>query len=105
MESLPPLVSIIIPVKDEGENILSLAEEISSVLAPQGWGWECVWVNDGSQDDTLPQLRSLHTRDPRHTYVSFERNHGQTAVLVAWLAHGSGTHLGHYGWRWAEQPC
>ena len=56
MESLTPLVSIIIPVKDEGESILSLAEEISGVLAPHGWGWECVWVDDGSQDDTLPQL-------------------------------------------------
>ena len=83
MESPPPLVSLIIPVKDESETILSLAEEISSALAPHGWGWECVWIDDGSQDATLPQLRSLHTRDPRHAYVSFERNHGQTAAMLA----------------------
>ena len=83
MESPPPLVSIIIPVKDESETILSLAEEISSALATHGWSWECVWVDDGSQDATLPQLRSLHTRDPRHAYVSFERNHGQTAAMLA----------------------
>jgi len=83
MESPPPLVSIIIPLKDESETILGLAEEISSALATHGWSWECVWVDDGSQDDTLPQLRSLHTRDPRHAYVSFERNHGQTAAMLA----------------------
>jgi len=83
MESQSPLVSIIIPVKDEGENILSLAAEIRNALAPHGWGWECVWVDDGSQDDTLPQLRSLYTRDPRHIYVSFDRNHGQTAAMLA----------------------
>jgi dolichol-phosphate mannosyltransferase len=83
MESPPPLVSIIVPVKDESENILSLADEISSALTPYGWDWECVWVDDGSQDETLLQLRSLHTRDPRHTYVSFERNYGQTAAMVA----------------------
>jgi len=78
-----PLVSIIIPVKDEGDNILSLADEIAVALETYAWDWECVWVDDGSQDDTLSQLRSLHTREPRHTYVSFDRNHGQTAALLA----------------------
>jgi glycosyltransferase involved in cell wall biosynthesis len=83
MESPSPLVSIIIPVKDEGENILELAAEILAALEPAGWTWECVWVDDGSQDNTLPQLRHLHAREPRHTYVSFDRNYGQTAAMLA----------------------
>jgi len=83
MQSPCLLVSLIIPVKDEGANILDLAAEITAAFEPYAWDWECVWVDDGSQDETLPHLRSLHSRDTRHTYVAFDRNHGQTAALLA----------------------
>lgn len=90
MGSTSPLVSIIIPVKDEGDNILSLAAEIAVALAPHGWSWECIWVDDGSQDNTLPQLRSLHARDARHVYLSLDRNHGQTTAILAGLRQARG---------------
>ncbi len=76
-------LSIVIPVKDEAENIRELAREIIVVADARRWDWECVWVDDGSTDGTLTILRDLNRVDPRHRYLSFVRNTGQSAALWA----------------------
>jgi dolichol-phosphate mannosyltransferase len=80
-------VTIIIPVKDEGENITPLAEELTQVMEPQDWSWECLWVDDGSTDQTLAVLQTLVQSDPHHRYLSFQSNVGQSAAL--WAGFGS----------------
>lgn len=76
-------VSIIIPIKDEAENIQALAQELTVVLDQQPWSWECVWVDDGSTDHGLVLLEQLAESDKRHRYLSFERNAGKSAALWA----------------------
>ncbi|MBI1390110.1 MAG: glycosyltransferase [bacterium] len=78
-----PEVSIIVPVKDEAENILTLAGEIEAAMNPHPWRWECVWIDDGSSDDTLKIIKELNECDERHVYLSLERNAGQSAALFA----------------------
>lgn len=83
MPSEQPLVSIIIPVKNEEENVESLAREIQASMESTPWTWECIWIDDGSTDGTLAALKSLRARDSRHGYLSFDRNHGQTSAMLA----------------------
>ncbi len=83
-------ISIVIPVKNESDNIIPLAAEITAVMDPQPHSWECIWVDDGSTDDTLAALRVLSKSDPRHRYLSFEQNAGQSAALWAGFIEADG---------------
>ena len=75
-------VSIIVPVLNETESIPQLAGEITAAFEKGPWEWECVWVDDGSVDGSLEQLRQLNVRDTRHRYAAHDRNYGQSAALV-----------------------
>lgn len=83
-------ISIVIPVKNESENIIPLAAEISAVMDRQPLRWECIWVDDGSKDRTLAVIRELAGADARHRYVSFEQNAGQSAALWAGFSEAGG---------------
>lgn len=78
---MQPDVTIIVPVKDEEENIDTLAGEIDSAMARSGSSWECIWIDDGSTDGTADRLRDLHAQNPRHRFVLLSRNFGQSAAL------------------------
>jgi dolichol-phosphate mannosyltransferase len=83
LNSEPIDVTIIIPVRDEAENIVPLADELAQIMVPQTWTWECLWVDDGSTDQTFTILQRLVESDPRHRYLSFQGNVGQSAALWA----------------------
>jgi dolichol-phosphate mannosyltransferase len=74
-------VSIIIPIKNEGENLAPLANELEMVMSRQPWSWECVWIDDGSTDGSLGILQRLTATARHHRYFSFEHNAGQSAAL------------------------
>jgi glycosyltransferase involved in cell wall biosynthesis len=76
-------LSIIIPIKDEEENIEPLSDEVTNALADFKKNWECIWVNDGSIDGSMEALRALNRRDPRHTVLSLKHNYGQSTAMVA----------------------
>ena len=76
-------LSIVIPVKDEADNIISLAKEINIVMESVLYTWECIWVDDGSTDNTLSELKGLNEKDPRYQFVSLSENFGQSAALQA----------------------
>ena len=76
-------ISIVIPVRNEAENILPLAKELESVMEREFAEWECIWVDDGSSDGSLALLGELARADHRHRYISFERNAGQSAAFWA----------------------
>ncbi|MBI3986936.1 MAG: glycosyltransferase family 2 protein [Lentisphaerae bacterium] len=78
-----PDVSVVIPVKDEAPNIERLAAELTRALQPCPWSWECVWVDDGSTDETPAHLRRCSASDPRQRYLVLTRNEGQSAALWA----------------------
>jgi dolichol-phosphate mannosyltransferase len=86
-------ISIIIPVKDEAENIEALASEITGVMEQQAWAWECIWVDDGSTDHSRLLLKKLAAVDRHHRYLAFERNAGQSAAFWAGFTHARGAIL------------
>lgn len=78
-----PTLSVVVPLRDEVESIPVLAEEIEEALDGAGIDWECIWVDDGSEDRSLEILRELVDSSFRHRYLSFDRNYGQSAALLA----------------------
>ena len=86
----PPVLSFVVPCYNEAANIRALYDRIRAVMAARPETWECVCVNDGSRDDTLPVLMALATEDPRVRVIDLSRNFGKEAALTAGLDHARG---------------
>jgi glycosyltransferase involved in cell wall biosynthesis len=84
------MLSIIIPVFNEAENLPVLSEKLEAVLSTLGREYEVILVNDGSTDDSSEVLTSLTNQNPRFKVVSFVRNFGQTAAMMAGIDHSQG---------------
>ncbi|MFI6351265.1 glycosyltransferase family 2 protein [Streptomyces sp. NPDC050743] len=87
------LISIVAPCYNEEDVLERFHEKIQSVaeeLLPLGHDMEFVYVDDGSRDRTLAVLKHLADLDARVRYVSFSRNFGKEAALLAGLRHASG---------------
>lgn len=86
-----PNFSLVVPVYNEEENLRLLFDAIHEALDPLPRTWEVVFVDDGSYDDSLGVLNELAEQDTQHVrVVSFRRNFGQTAAIVAGLDHAQG---------------
>jgi glycosyltransferase involved in cell wall biosynthesis len=77
------MLSVIVPIKDERDNLGPLHDQLTTVLRPLGWDYEVVFVDDGSADDSFQVLDDLAARDERVKVVRLRRNYGQTAALLA----------------------
>lgn len=84
--SPPPEVSVVLPVRDEAENLPPLYRELVQALEGTGRTWEAIFVDDGSTDDSPRMLIALAHEDPRIRVIKFRRNYGQTAALSAGFA-------------------
>ena len=84
------MLSIIIPVYNEEENIPVLRERLVASLEPLGRPFEVIFVNDGSKDGTERALQSVCAADPRFKAVHFSRNFGQTAAMMAGIRYAAG---------------
>jgi len=76
-------VSIVVPLKDEQDNIRRLADEIDRAMADVGKIWECLWIDDGSSDGSRSVLEALAAERAAHRFVGFAANAGQSAALWA----------------------
>ena len=83
-------ITIIIPVKDESENIEILAQEVTDAMGKSRFSWECLWIDDGSTDATAEELALLAKREPRHRYLSLDKNYGQSAAMAAGFDNAGG---------------
>jgi glycosyltransferase involved in cell wall biosynthesis len=85
-----PELSIVIPIYNEAPNLDTLYQELSNVLQRWGRGYELIFVDDGSQDQSFDVLSQIHRRDPRVRVIQFRRNFGQTAAFAAGFAAARG---------------
>lgn len=81
----PPLMSaeiaIVVPVYNEEDNVLPLADEVTAAFAQVSQTYQLVFVDDASTDATWEKIRTAHLKDPRVTGVRHTRNAGQSAAL------------------------
>lgn len=87
-------ISIIIPCYNEEESIPLYYEEMQKVIKQmKNVQFELLFINDGSTDHTLKVLRSLAKKDKHVRYVSFSRNFGKEAAMLAGLEHVTGDYV------------
>lgn len=88
------LISIIIPCFNEEATIQQFVEEMSKVETEfESVGFEYIFVNDGSKDNTLSVLREISKKDDKYHYLSFSRNFGKESALYAGLQHAKGDYV------------
>ncbi len=90
VQTIQESISVIIPVFNEEGNVVPLHEKLVSVLKNFSREYEIIFVDDGSTDSTLDQLRLLCKGDPSTKIISFLRNYGQTAALSAGIDFSKG---------------
>ena len=88
---MPSLISIVMPMYNEQENIPELYRRLHAVadqVSPRRL--EFVFVNDGSRDSTRLMLSDLASKDKRVRVINFSKNYGSHAALRAGLAYARG---------------
>lgn len=85
-----PKISLVVPIYNEAANIAPFYERASKVLDGLTTQWEIICVNDGSRDDSISFLVSLHQQDPRIKVVDLSRNFGKEVALSAGINYISG---------------
>ncbi len=88
-----PTLTVVIPIFNEEEVLPELARRLREVIAvweTQIASWEVVFVNDGSRDESLTQLKALAAAEPRFKVISFSRNFGHQMAITAGLDRAEG---------------
>jgi dolichol-phosphate mannosyltransferase len=78
--SMAVTLSVVVPVKDEAENVEPLAREIAAAVAGEA-APELIFVDDGSTDSTAAVLKALKTELPALRVISHGRNTGQSRAV------------------------
>lgn len=84
-------LSLVIPCFNEAENIALFYDMVEKSFMDKGFSYELVFVNDGSRDDTLLNLKSL-VKDSKSNIqvISFSRNFGKESAIYAGLTKAKG---------------
>ena len=83
-------LSVVIPVKDEENQIQPFLDRLVTVLGGLDFETEILFVNDGSRDETLPRLLAQMKTDPRIVILNLSRNFGKEAAVTAGMHHARG---------------
>ncbi len=88
-------ISVVVPCYNEEESIPLFYQEVNKITEKmkEKCDFEFVFVNDGSKDKTLEELRNLAKKDKRVRYLSFSRNFGKEAAMYAGLENATGDYI------------
>jgi glycosyltransferase involved in cell wall biosynthesis len=86
--------SVVIPIKDERDNLVPLTEQLLKVLGAREESrtaaFEILFVDDGSSDGSSDVLDRLAAQHPEVKVLHFDRNYGQSAAFDAGFRHSAG---------------
>lgn len=83
-------ISVIIPLFNEAESLPELSSWIARVMAENGYSYEVLMVDDGSNDGSWDVVKSLSAEDSHIHGISFRRNYGKSAALYCGFASAAG---------------
>ena len=87
-------ISVIVSCYNEEESLPLFYEEMSKVMDEMSQNdFELIFVNDGSRDNTLKEIKELGAKDKRVRYISFSRNFGKEAAMKAGLDYSTGDYV------------
>ena len=84
-------ISIIVPCYNEKESLPLFYEELTKNINDfENVNFEIIFVNDGSNDETLDVIKNLANKDNKIKYISFSRNFGKESAIYAGLENATG---------------
>ena len=84
-------ITILVPAYNEEEALPFLYERVSKIMNEmKNYEFELLFVNDGSKDNTLNEIKELRKKDKRISYVDFSRNFGKEIGMIAGLDYATG---------------
>ena len=83
------MISVVIPIFNEEENINKLSQSITKALSDIDY--EVLFINDGSTDNSENEIVKLSSTDPKIKLINLRRNYGQTAAMQAGFDQSKGT--------------
>ena len=87
-------LSLVVPCYNEEDNVAVFLEETMAAFDGCGYDYEIVFVNDGSRDNTLLELRRLFQAQKCPVkVVSFSRNFGKESAIYAGMEHAKGEYI------------
>jgi glycosyltransferase involved in cell wall biosynthesis len=87
-------LSLVVPCYNEAENVTAFQDAVISAFDGCGYDYEIVFVDDGSKDATLHNLKKLYgTQKCPVKIVSFSRNFGKEAAIYAGMEYASGAYI------------
>lgn len=87
-------LSLVVPCYNEEENVAAFQEAVIAAFSGCGYAYEIVYVDDGSRDRTLPELKRLYDLQLCPvSIISFSRNFGKESGLYAGLEHATGEYI------------
>ena len=89
------LLSLVVPCYNEQDNVERFYKETVKAFAGSNFDYEFVFVNDGSKDDTLKNLKALYDKhkESKIKVLGFSRNFGKEAAMYAGLSNASGDYV------------
>lgn len=85
--------SVVIPLKNEEENIADLIQELEPVMQSLRKPWELICIDDGSQDRTFEILQELKKQKPYLRVIKFHGNFGQSSAFDAGFRSAKGNYI------------
>jgi glycosyltransferase involved in cell wall biosynthesis len=87
-------LSLVAPCYNEAENVAAFQDAVIAAFEGCGYDYEIVFVDDGSKDATLHNLKKLHAANKCPVKViSFSRNFGKESAIYAGMEHASGDYI------------
>ncbi|WP_313344551.1 glycosyltransferase family 2 protein [Lacrimispora sp.] len=83
-------LSVVVSCYNEELALDQFYKETASILKHLDWDYELIFVNDGSQDSTMEVLTRLSEGDEKVKVISFSRNFGHEAAMIAGLDYSKG---------------
>ncbi len=84
-----PSIDIIVPVFNEQDVIPLFEKRIKDVMQSCDIKWRVIFIDDGSKDDSLAVMKSIHESNNQFGYLSLSRNFGKEYAVTAGLDHAS----------------
>ena len=87
-------LSLVVPCYEEAENVAAFQDAVMEAFDGCGYDYEIVFVDDGSRDATLHNLKKLHKAQKCPVkIVSFSRNFGKESAIYAGMEQASGDYV------------
>lgn len=84
------MISIVIPIYNEEENLIHLAERLTASAPSWKEDYEILLVNDGSKDKSLDLMKGIIKANPHFVLLNLSRNFGHQAAISAGIFHAKG---------------